>query len=133
MVVLIISIVVLGIIAFLLSLSSKNEKKKVIKKSKAKPVNCCGLHEICDFGIQNMNEEVEYFDDEELDEFKGKEANAYSDSQIEIFREILYTLQKNEIHEWLYSLKLRNINIPENLMSETRMLASESSFQSETH
>ena len=37
---------------------------------------------------------------------------AYTDEQIEVFRDILYTLRPEEVEEWLISLEKREINLP---------------------
>ena len=36
----------------------------------------------------------------------------YTDEQIEVFRDILYTLRPEEVEEWLISLEKREINLP---------------------
>lgn len=84
----------------------------------APPADCCGAHAICEKGLKKADTHIEYFDDEELDEFRGIEANAYTDAQIDTFRDILYTLRKEEIEDWLISLEKRNINLPEVLRQE---------------
>ncbi|WP_297090013.1 hypothetical protein [uncultured Draconibacterium sp.] len=92
----------------------------------APPSDCCGAHEICEFDQIKMNESiVEYYDDEELDEFKNIDENAYTTTQIEQFREVLYTLQTHEIRYWLLSIERRKIQLPAILKSEARMLMAE--------
>lgn len=61
---------------------------------------------------------MDYFDDEELDAFRGMDADAYSDEQIDTFREILYTLRPEELEDWLISLEKREINFPAVLRPE---------------
>lgn len=79
---------------------------------------CCGAHAICEKGLKKIEKQIDYFDDEELDQFKGIPADAYTDTQIDIFREILYTLDKKEISDWFVSLEQRDINLPEILRQE---------------
>lgn len=79
---------------------------------------CCGAHAICEKGLKKIEKQTEYFDDEELDQFKGIAADAYADSQIDMFREVLYTLNKKEISDWLISLEQREIALPEILRQE---------------
>ena len=73
-----------------------------------------------------MNESIiEYYDDEELDEYKNINENAYTNNQIEQFREVLYTLKTEEIRYWLLSIERRHIQLPTILKSEARMLMAE--------
>ncbi len=60
-----------------------------------------------------------------LDVFSKKDGNSYNDDQIEQFREVLYTLKKPEINDWLHSLELREVEIPEILKAEVRMILAE--------
>lgn len=85
--------------------------------------DCCGAHEICEFDQIKMDETVvEYYDDEELDVYKNKNEKEYTGSQIEQFRDILYTLKTDEIKNWLLSIERRNIMLPSILISEARFL-----------
>lgn len=54
---------------------------------------------------EKIETHIEYFEDEELDAFRGITADQYTDEQIDIFRDILYTLQKEEVADWLISLE----------------------------
>jgi hypothetical protein len=65
---------------------------------------------------------IEYFDDEELDAFKGRAADSYSDDEVEQFAYILHTMQPEEVAAWCRSLLLRGINLPEELRDEMMML-----------
>lgn len=78
----------------------------------APPAECCGAHAVCEKGLKKVSLKIDYFDDEELDHYKGMPADAYTDEQIEIFRDILYTLQIEEVEDWLISLEKRGINLP---------------------
>ena len=68
-----------------------------------------------------MNE-VEYFDDENLDAFIGRESDSYNEKEIEQFREILYTMNQKEVVDWNRSLTIRGINIPNDLKDEMIMM-----------
>ena len=88
--------------------------------------NCCGAHEVCDFDqIKADENRIEYYDDEELDEFKNKNENEYTNGEVEQFREVLYTLNVHEIRYWLLSIERRKINLPAILISEARNLMAE--------
>src|SRR5574344_2211230 len=72
------------------------------------PEECCGQHETCerDSLLAAVSKQIEYYDDEELDRYKGVEADAYEEEAIEEFSEVLYTLQEVEVAGWLRSLQL---------------------------
>ncbi len=97
-----------------ISKRKKDEPDEVI----APPIECCGAHAICEKGLKKVDTHIEYFDDEELDAFKNMEPDTYSDEQIDMFREILYTIRTEELEDWLISLEKREINFPTVLRPE---------------
>ncbi len=78
----------------------------------APPAECCGAHAVCEKGLKKADSHIDYFDDEELDAYRKIPAEAYTDEQIEEFREILYSLRREEVEDWLISLEKREINLP---------------------
>lgn len=84
----------------------------------APPAECCGAHAVCEKGLKKADSHIDYFDDEELDAFKGIPADGYNDSQIDNFRDVLYTLRQEEVEDWLISLEKREISLPEILRQE---------------
>ncbi len=107
---------------------NKNNKKLNAKGTAVSvPVSdCCGAHEVCEFDQIKADETIiEYYDDEELDEYKNINENEYTSTQIDQFREVLYTLKTSEIRYWLLSIERRNINLPSILVSEARSLMAE--------
>lgn len=66
--------------------------------------------------------DIEYFDDEDLDQYAGRQATAYSDTEVARFNEVLTTLQPKETGDWLRSLELRGIALPEELKDIAIML-----------
>lgn len=83
------------------------------------PLDCCGAHEVCEFEeMLKHPEEIIYFEDEELDRFKGLRDDQYNDRQIEEFREVLYSLRYEEIRKWLLSIERRQIQLPGILKQE---------------
>lgn len=88
---------------------------------------CCGMHITCekDSLLQGVSAEIVYYDDEELDACKGIAADAYTDSQIEEFRDVLLTLLPQDIAGWARSLQLRGIVLPEIVKEELLMIVSE--------
>jgi hypothetical protein len=72
--------------------------------------------------MEAATKEIEYFDDEELDAFKGKTSGDYSDEEAEQFSEIMYTMRPEEVKDWNRSLILRGINMPDQIKDEAIML-----------
>ena len=66
---------------------------------------------------------IEYFDDEELDRFKGVASDAYSDEEAEEFREVMLTMRPEELKAWNRSMILREINMPNQIKDEYIMLS----------
>jgi len=92
------------------------------------PNSCCGAHEVCEFEEMLLNpNEIIYYEDEDLDRFKGVAANAYNDTQIDEFRDVLYTLKEDEIKMWLLSIERRQIQLPAILRQEALMMVAEAS------
>jgi hypothetical protein len=88
---------------------------------------CCGMHITCerDSLLASVSEKVEYYDDEELDAYAGRAADEYTDAEIDQFREILLTLQPDDIAGWARSIQLRNINLPTEIRDELLMIVAE--------
>lgn len=70
---------------------------------------CCGGVKC---GRKKTDPHIVYFEDEELDAYKGRDAESYSESEVGEFREVLDTLQPGEVNAWLKSLELRKIELP---------------------
>ncbi|MDL2277759.1 phospholipase [Parabacteroides sp. OttesenSCG-928-G07] len=98
-----------------------------IPEAKEIPEECCGQHELCerDSLLAAVSKAVEYYDDEELDRFRGVSADAFDEEAVNEFREVLYTLQEIEVAGWLRSLQLRSINLPDDLKSEAFLIVGE--------
>jgi hypothetical protein len=106
----------------------KNKESKPEEDKLEIPSDCCGAHEVCEFEeMLQKPEEIVYFEDEELDRFKGITANAYNDEQIDEFREVLYTLKNDEIRMWLLSIERRKLQLPAILRQEAMMMVAEAS------
>ena len=129
LILLLIFIFVVALISGLMAKSQrKNGEEKTSVEKKGKPEAC----NICATGDENCYAEkmlkgencfdIVYFDDEELDVFCERSANSYSEAEVELFREVLYTMQAKEVRDWLHSLSLRRIELPESLRDEVLML-----------
>ena len=68
---------------------------------------------------------IEYFDDEELDSFKGRPSDSYTPHEVEQFEEVMTTMQPQEVAAWLRSLQLRSVNLPDDLKDEAMLLMAE--------
>ncbi len=92
-----------------------------------RPEGCCGQHIVCEKEslLAGVSKEIEYYEDEELDNFRGIDPDEYTDEQIEQFRDVLYTLKPEEIGGWARSIQLRKINLPSAVKDELIMLAAE--------
>lgn len=88
---------------------------------------CCGMHLTCekDSLSPGVGEQPEYYDDEELDVFRGREADAYSDEETEMFRDVLLTLRPEDIAGWARSIQLRGIVLPADVREELLMIVAE--------
>lgn len=117
---LILALVVLGVISAILGFIShrKGEETPVIEGVSCN--TCTGENSKCEQEcmMEAATKEVEYYDDEELDAFKGRPSNEYTDEEVEQFSEVLYTMKPEEVAGWNRSLILRGINLPDQLKDE---------------
>lgn len=95
-------------------------------------IECCGQHQICEKEslLAAVSKKIEYYDDEELDRFKGRPSDAYLEEEIEEFRDILYSTKEEEVAGWSRSLQLRGIEIPDELKDELYLIVGERRFAS---
>lgn len=88
---------------------------------------CCGKHVVCE--KQKLAEarmrSAQYFDDEELDRFKGRNSSGYTDQEVEEFRYVMYTMQQSEVREWMECLQAREIELPDELKEECYSMMNE--------
>lgn len=93
----------------------------------APEAGCCGMHSTCerDSLLAAVSTKIVYYDDEELDRYQGVEASAYTPDAVEEFREILITLDEDDVAGWVRSLQLRGISIPEALKPELFLIVGE--------
>lgn len=105
----------------------KKTNKIVQTEIQEPPQECCGRHLVCerDSLLAGVSQTIEYYDDEELDAWKGIEPDSYTPEQIELFREIFYTLRPEDVPGWVRSLQLRQIAVPESLRDEILLVVNE--------
>jgi hypothetical protein len=91
---------------------------------------CCGQHEVCEKEslLAAVSKGLEYYDDEELDRFRGRPSDSYTDAEVEEFREVLYTCREEEVAGWSRSLQLRGIELPDELKDELFLIVGERRF-----
>ena len=106
--------VVLGLISAIFGIVShrKGEDEEPLQEG----VSCNTCEQDC--MMEAATKEIEYYDDEDLDRFAGREADDYTDEEVEEFSEVLYTMQPDEVAGWNRSLILRGINLPNQLKDE---------------
>ena len=121
-----IALIALGIIAAIIGLLSHNKdgSPDVINNSQASCATCNGNDPSCEQEcmMEAATKPIEYFDDEELDTFKGRPSDNYTDDEAEMFREVLYTMKTEEVKEWCRSLTLRGVNLPDQVKDEVFMM-----------
>ena len=133
--ILIIGLVLLGVIALIAGiirnkrLQKKIERGELDRMPEVKEVDteCCGQHEVCekDSLLAAVSKKIEYYDDEELDQFMGREGNAYTEEETELFRDVLYTTRDDEVAGWVRSLQLRGNELPDELKDEVFLITGE--------
>ncbi len=133
--ILIIGFIAITLIAMIVgSIRNRNIEKKVKSgELKSAPqiveadAECCGQHEVCEKEslLAAVSKQIEYYDDEELDRFKGRLSNEYNEEEIEEFREIMYTCKEDEVAGWSRSLQLRGIELPDELKDELFLIVGE--------
>ena len=90
-------------------------------------MECCGQHQTCEKEslLAAVSRQIEYYDDEELDTYRGVASDAYTPEQLEQFRDVLYTMQEVEVAGWVRSLQLRGIELPDEVKDEVFLIVGE--------
>lgn len=130
LIIILIAVLTIAMVIFILKVNKANPKPEPEQQPEARthvpPVTCCGAHEVCEAEtLLALSDKIIYYDDEELDRFRGTAPDAYDDAAIDEFREILLTLQTHEVAGWLRSLTLRKIELPTEIRDEALMIVSD--------
>ncbi len=138
-VILAIAIVLLGVIAALSEKNRQRLRKAAIERGEEVEDDeieipddeCCGMHITCEKEslLVAVNPSIVYFDDEELDRFKGTNSDEYDSDAISEFEEILSTLLETDVPAWIRSLQMRGIELPESVKAEALLIVSEHRIQ----
>ena len=87
---------------------------------------CCGMHAVCEkTSLTPLSGEIVYYDDEELDRFRGRAADEYDNEETEEFRDVLMTLLPEDVAGWSRSIQLRGIVLPSEIRDELLMIVSD--------
>ena len=119
---LVVSLGLFGIVAAVATRLQGNGKEEAGRVNA--PASQCGT---CDGNNSKCEQEcmmeaavrpVEYFDDEELDKYKGRPSDAYTDEEADEFAEVMYTMRPEEVRDWNRSLILRGVSVPDQIKDE---------------
>lgn len=88
---------------------------------------CCGMHITCekDSLLASVSDTIEYYDDEELDRYRGRASDSYTGEEIEEWRDVLLTLIPSDIAGWGRSIQLRGLEMPDEVREELLLIVSE--------
>lgn len=132
MIILVVAIILLGLVTYYFHRRDQKREATADPQTEAEkapepPQECCGQHLVCerDSLLAAVSKTIEYYDDEELDEWKGTPADQYTPEQVELFREIFYTLRPDDVPGWVRSLQLRQIEVPEELRDEILLVVND--------
>ena len=89
-----IGLIALGVVAmvvgwlrnhFLQKKLERGEIKELPNIVQARDMECCGQHEVCEKEslLSAISKEIEYYNDEELDRFQGRDGDEYSEEEVE--------------------------------------------------
>ena len=120
--VMLIALAVLGGIAALMGITSRDDGKGIAQGPSCD--TCDGNNTKCEqvCMMEAATQPIEYYDDEELDSFASRRSDSYTDEEAEFFEEVLTTLRPDEVAGWNRSLILRGINVPDQVKDELLML-----------
>lgn len=139
MIYLIVGLIVLGLIAAVMGYFRNRKFEQMLERgeideipeAKEIPEVCCGAHEVCerDSLLAAVSKKIEYYEDEDLDRFRGMSPDIYEEKEVDEFREVLYTLRDTEVAGWLRSLQLRGVELPDALKDEAFLIVGERRVQ----
>ena len=120
----ILALVALGIIVMIGTklFAGKDDEPIVVPASDCS--SCDGTNLKCEqvCQMEAATKPIEYYDDEELDRFRGRPSDCFTDEEAELFREILYSMPPGEAKGWNRSLILRGINVPDQIKDELLLM-----------
>lgn len=113
--------VVTGVMALVMHRKDRPEPPVV---EQATCATCNGDNDKCEQEcmMEAATQPIEYFEDEELDAFRGRPSDSYDDDETQQFADVLHTMRQDEVAAWCRSLTLRGINLPNALKDEVVMM-----------
>lgn len=131
----VVALVILAVVALVAGMLRNRALEKKVARGELKEmpavvqpdVECCGQHEVCEKEslLAAVSKQIEYYNDEELDRFRGREGDTYTETETEEFREVLYTMRDDEVAGWVRSLQLRGVELPDTLKDEVFLIVGE--------
>lgn len=118
------SLIALGVFSALYAIVTNRNREESPVVQADSCATCNGENDKCkqECMMEAATKPIEYFDDEELDAFKGRSSDGYTDEEVEQFSYVLNTMPQEEIRDWCRSLHLRGIEIPDQLKDEVYMM-----------
>ena len=118
------SLIALGVFSALYAIVTNRNREESPVVQADSCATCNGENDKCEQEcmMEAATKPIEYFDDEELDAFKGRPSDSYTDEEVEQFSYVLNTMPQEEIRDWCRSLHLRGIEIPDQLKDEVYMM-----------
>ena len=115
------------VLVLVLRFSGKRDAETAAAEAAPRPEGCCGAHEVCEKEslLAAVSKDIEYYDDEYLDAYCGRESDEYSDEEIEQFEDVLTTMHEDDVAGWVRSLQLRGINLPNALKDQVFLIVGE--------
>ena len=133
--ILVISLIILAFVAAIAGIIRNRKLQKKIENGELDAMpevvevdqECCGQHEICEREslLAAVSKKIEYYDDEDLDQYIGVGPDDYTPEQEDEFRDVFYTMQDTDVAGWVRSLQLRGIELPNNIKEEVFLIIGE--------
>ena len=125
MIILVAILILLGVVTGVMALvMHRKDRPEPPVVEQATCATCNGDNDKCEQEcmMEAATQPIEYFEDEELDAFRGRPSDSYDDDETQQFADVLYTMRQDEVAAWCRSLTLRGINLPNALKDEVVMM-----------
>lgn len=125
MLILVAILILLGVVSGVMALvMHRKDRPEPPVVEQATCATCNGDNDKCEQEcmMEAATQPIEYFEDEELDAFRGRPSDSYDDDETQQFADVLYTMRQDEVAAWCRSLTLRGINLPNALKDEVVMM-----------
>ena len=125
MLILVAILILLGLVTGVMALvMHRKDRPEPPVVEQATCATCNGDNDKCEQEcmMEAATQPIEYFEDEELDAFRGRPSDSYDDDETQQFADVLYTMRQDGVAAWCRSLTLRGINLPNALKDEVVMM-----------